>query len=141
MWGLKPRKPGGSPVINLRSETRRFPDKRCLVAATEFFLRDHTPSRTLWRFTRADGDSFYFAGIWRPPEDEWPEAFALLTTAANADVAAVHNRQLAVIPRGARLALLEGGVPQQELLRPLPPGTFRREPASRRLAPAAAFPS
>lgn len=43
------------------------------------------------------GDSFYLAGIWRPASYDRPEADAVLTTAANPDVASVHERQMAVI--------------------------------------------
>jgi putative SOS response-associated peptidase YedK len=50
-----------------------------------------------------------------------------LTTAANPDVAPCHDRQMAVILRSARMAWLDHTVPEEELLQPLPLGTFRRE--------------
>ena len=126
VWGLPPQDPAGQrPLINIRSEGRRFPSHRALVPASEFFLRDHSGVR--WRFTRSDGDNFYFAAIWRPASEDWPEAYAVLTTAANPDVEPCHDRQLAVIPRSTRMAWLDHAVPEEELLRPLPAGTFRRD--------------
>ena len=77
----------------------------------------------------ADGDSFYFAGIWRPASDDWPEAYAVLTVAANPDVAPFSDRQMVVIQRAARMAWLDDSVPEEELLRPLPACTFRKQRA------------
>jgi putative SOS response-associated peptidase YedK len=98
VWGLPPQDSAGQrPLINIRSEGRRFPSHRALVPASEFFLRDRSGAR--WRFTLSDGDNFYFAAIWRPASDDWPEAYAVLRTAAGPDVEPCHDRQLAVIPR------------------------------------------
>src|SRR5947209_9739319 len=36
-WGFPPARPKGPPVINFRSEGRRFPVGRCLVPASHFF--------------------------------------------------------------------------------------------------------
>jgi putative SOS response-associated peptidase YedK len=36
-WGFPPGRPKGAPVINFRSEKRRFPKGRCLVPASHFF--------------------------------------------------------------------------------------------------------
>ena len=36
-WGFPPAKPKGAPVINFRSEGRKFPKGRCLVPASHFF--------------------------------------------------------------------------------------------------------
>jgi putative SOS response-associated peptidase YedK len=128
VWGLRPLNAEGGPIINIRSEGRTFPKHRCLIPATDFFLRDRSPTHRRWRFTLADGDSFYFAGIWRSASDDWPEAYAVLTTASNPDVAPVNDRQMAVIPRTARLEWLDGLVPEKALSRPLLAGSFRREP-------------
>src|SRR5246127_313278 len=35
-WGFPPARPKGPPVINFRSEGRRFPVGRCLVPASHF---------------------------------------------------------------------------------------------------------
>ena len=127
MWGLRPRDPATDrATINIRSEGRRFESHRCLVPASEFFFRDPS-GRGRWRFTMGDSDSFYFAGIWRPAGEGWPEAYAALTTAANPDIEQCNNRQMAVIPRGAHMDWLDHRVPEEEILKPLPAGTFRRE--------------
>lgn len=127
VWGLKPRDPSADrAVINVRSEGREFPSHRCLVPACEFFFRDRS-GHGRWRFTMADGDDFYFAGIWRSAGEDWPEAYAVLTTAANPDVAFCSDRQMAVIARGAHMDWLDHRVPKEELLRPLREGAFRRD--------------
>jgi len=125
-WGLRPIGPEHRPAINIRSEGRRFPSYRCLVPASEFFFSTGLgKQRARWRFTLADGDTFYFAGIWRPASEDWPESYAVLTTAANPDVAPYNDRQMAVIRREERMAWLDLTAPEEELLRPLPAGSFR----------------
>ena len=57
-------------------------------------------------FSLANGDWFYFAGIWRPATPDWPEAYAILTIEANADIAPLHDRQMAVLTRDQRMAWL-----------------------------------
>ncbi|WP_085032990.1 SOS response-associated peptidase family protein [Ensifer aridi] len=115
-WGLRPRDGDARAMTVVRSEGRRFPTHRCLVPASEFRHRS---------FSLANGDWFYFAGIWRPATHDWPEAYAILTIEANADLAPFHGRQMAVLTRDQRLAWLDGVVPEDEVLRPLPAGTFR----------------
>jgi putative SOS response-associated peptidase YedK len=66
-WGFPPARPKGPPVINLRSEGRRFPAGRCLVPASHFFEFTGSRSpRAKWKFTKAGEDRFCFAGLWRP---------------------------------------------------------------------------
>ena len=117
-WGLRPRD-GGPRVVNVvRSQERTFPTHRCLVPTSEFRHKSFS-------FSLANGDWFYFAGIWRPAIEAWPEAYAILTIEANADIAPIHDRQMAVLTRDQRMAWLDGLVPEEEILRPLPAGTFR----------------
>ena len=78
-------------------------------------------------FSLADGDWFYFAGIWRPASHDWPEAYAVVTIEANGDVAPYHDRQMAVLRRRQRMDWLDLSRPEHELLQPLPIGTFRIE--------------
>ena len=127
LWGLRPRRPGDSPVINLRSEGRLFTGNRCLAPASDFVLR--APDRSRWRFRLREGGHFYLAGVWSPAEEDWPAAYAVLTTAANPDVARIHHRQMAVIPAALAMEWVDGATPQDELLRPLPEGTYLAEPA------------
>ncbi len=120
-WGLQPREPRARPFTVVRSEGRTFPTHRCLVPASEF---RHRSQGKHYSFALASGDWFYFAGIWRPATREWPEAYAILTTAANDDVAPYHDRQMAVLQRDQRMAWLDLMRPEEELLRPLPAGSF-----------------
>ena len=124
-WGLRPKEHGRPPIHLVRSEGRTFPSHRCLVPATEFRL---TCRGRPYRFSLADGDWFYFAGIWRPASADWPEAYAILTVAANAEVAPYHERQMAVLRRQQRMDWLDLSRPEAALLRPLPRRTFHVEP-------------
>lgn len=121
-WGLQPREPGGRPFTVVRAEGRGFPSHRCLVPASEFC---HRSQGKRYNFGLTNGDWFYFAGIWRPASRDWPEAYAILTTAANEDVAPYHDRQMAVLRRDQRMAWLDLTSPEEELLRPLPAESFR----------------
>jgi putative SOS response-associated peptidase YedK len=102
-WGLQPRERSGRPFILLRAEGRTFPSHRCLVPASEFRFRSQGRH---YSFALADGDWFYFAGIWRPTTPDWPESYAILTTEANPDVAPYHDRQMAVLRREDRMKWL-----------------------------------
>jgi putative SOS response-associated peptidase YedK len=123
-WGLRPREPGGRPLNLVLAEGRTFPSHRCLVPASEFQLT-HRGRRL--NFALADGDWFYFAGIWRPASHDWPEAYAIVTIEANGDVALDHDRQMAVLRRRQLMDWLDLSRPEHELLRPLPIGAFRIE--------------
>lgn len=123
-WGLRPKEAGGRSANLVRAEGRKFPTHRCLVPASEFLL-GHRGRR--YRFFLADGNWFYLAGIWRPAVADWPEAYAILTVEANADVAPYNDRQLAVLQRAQRMEWLDLSRPEGELLRPLPKGTFSVE--------------
>lgn len=126
-WGLRPLDAlrGGQCVV--RAEGRTFPTHRCLVPASEF---RHRSAGKNFSFSLANGDWFYFAGIWRPASNGWPEAYAILTIEANADIAPYHDRQMAVLTRDQRMDWLDGLVPDDEILQPLPAGTFRVKPLS-----------
>jgi len=60
----------------------------------------------------------------RPATRDWPEAYTTLTIEANDDVAPFHDRQIAVLRRDQRMAWLDRTCLEEELLRPLPAGTF-----------------
>jgi putative SOS response-associated peptidase YedK len=106
----------------VRGEGRTVSSHRCLVPASEFRLRSKGQA---YSFILADGDWFYFAGIWRPAKPDWPEAYAILTVEANPDVALYHDRQMVVLRREQRLDWLDSQVAEDKLLRPLPAGSFR----------------
>ena len=130
-WGLRPKEPGNLPFMLARAEGRKFPSHRCLVPASEFIISRHGQR---YRCSLADGDWFYFAGIWRPASEGWPEAYAILTIEANADVARYHDRQMAVLRRRQRMDWLDLSCPEPELLQPLSIGAFRIERAIPRQA-------
>src|SRR4029077_644905 len=126
-WGFPPARPKGAPVINFRSEGRRFPVGRCLVPASHFFEFTGTKSpKTKWKFTRTGEDWFCFAGLWRPMAPGG-EAFTLLTTEPGPDVAPIHDRQMVILERSNWLSLLALTRPEPELLRPLPAGSLAVE--------------
>ena len=127
-WGLRPGPTSDCALTLIRAEGRSFPTHRCLVPASEFRLPGHGRA---YRFSLANGDWFYLAGIWRPATAHWPESYAILTVAANEDVAAYHDRQMAVLTRAQRLDWLDAAVAEDELLRPLPMGSFRVREDSR----------
>jgi putative SOS response-associated peptidase YedK len=121
-WGLRPGPNTDRPFTVIRAEGRTIPTHRCLVPASEFRLQSR--GRT-YSFSLADGDWFYFAAIWRPAKPDWPEGYAILTVEANEDVAAYHDRQMAVLRREQRLDWLDARVSEADVLKPLPTGSFR----------------
>lgn len=137
-WGLWPGPSSDRPFTLVRAEGRTFPTHRCLVPASEFRLRSRGRA---YRFSLADGDWFYFAGIWRPAKSDWPESYAILTVAANDDVAPYHDRQMTVLRRGQRLDWLDGLVDDNELFQRLPQGSFRIREARPTATPQATFAS
>lgn len=127
-WGFPPGRPKAGPIVNFRSEGRRFPSGRCLVPASHFYeFIGAKPPKSKWRFTKAGADWFCFAGLWRPGAAEAPDVFTLLTTAPGPDVAPIHNRQMVVLERPDWLAWLELSRPEGELLRPLRAGSLNVE--------------
>ena len=107
-WGFAPARPKAPPVINFRSEGRRFGKGRCLVPADCFFEFTGTKyPKTRWRFTETGQDWLCMAGLWRPAEGDWPESFTLLTTEPGPDVKPYHDRQVVVLPRERWAAWLD----------------------------------
>lgn len=68
----------------------------------------------------ADGDWFYLVGIWRHAERKWPECYAILSVAANPEVARYQDRQGAVLLRRQRMDWLDATVPETDILEPPP---------------------
>ena len=74
-WGFPPARPKGAPVINFRSEGRRFPKGRCLIPASHFFeFTGKKSPKSKWKFTKIGGDRLCFAGLWRPSPAAYIEA-------------------------------------------------------------------
>ena len=125
-WGFPPARPKGAPVINFRSEGRRFPKGRCLIPASHFFeFTGKKSPKSKWKFTKIGEDWLCFAGLWRPTDAG--EAFTLLTTEPGPDVAPIHDRQMVIVDRADWVAWLDLTRSEAELLRPLPPGSLAVE--------------
>ncbi|AVA24920.1 hypothetical protein NXC24_PC00475 (plasmid) [Rhizobium sp. NXC24] len=73
-------------------------------------------------FSLAHGDWFFRGNL---SAGDWPEAYAILTIEASADIAPFHDWQMGVLTRDQRMAWLDGLLPEEKILRPLPAGTFR----------------
>ena len=126
--GFAPSRPKAPPVINFRSEGRRFPNGRCLVPASHFFeFTGAKAPKSKWRFTKVGEQWFCFAGLWRPAGADAPEAFTVLTTEPGPDVAPIHNRQVVVLDSANWAAWLDLTLPEEELLRALPAGSLEVE--------------
>jgi putative SOS response-associated peptidase YedK len=116
-WGLIPPWAKDAKIaykmINARAETvdekgsyKRLiatADRRALLLADGFYewLRpeDRKQPRVPFRFTLADGQPFAFAGLWTPGrlDGEPIESATILTTGANALVAAIHDRMPVIL--------------------------------------------
>jgi len=131
-WGFRPSRPKAQPVINFRSDGRRFGRGRCLIPASHFFEFTGTKyPKTKWRFTQAGQDWFCIAGLWRPAEGDWPESFTMLTTEPGPDIKPYHDRQIAVLDRAEWAAWLDPSTDEAELLEPKPAGFLEVEMAAR----------
>jgi putative SOS response-associated peptidase YedK len=125
-WGFPPSRPKAPPVINFRSEGRKFANGRCLVPASHFFeFTGARAPKSKWKVTRIGAPWFCFAGLWRATEVG--EAFTLLTTEPGPDIAPYHDRQVVVLDRADWLPWLEPTRPERELLHPLPAGSLAVE--------------
>jgi putative SOS response-associated peptidase YedK len=120
--------------INARAETvdrnglfkQAFAERRCLIPADGFYEWTGAAGkrRPIW-FHAQPGELLLFAGFY----DE--RGFCILTTAANADVAPVHDRMPAIIPKDRADEYLTGPDPKS-LLVPAPKGWLVITPVSSR---------
>lgn len=119
-WGFAQQ--GRPPVINFRSEGRRFPNGRCLIPADGFYeFTGKKAPKSKWLFTPADGSElFCIAGLVR--EDR----FTMLTMDPGPDIAPYHDRQIVILPRDKWAAWL-GPAEAQPALEPLPAGSLQVE--------------
>jgi putative SOS response-associated peptidase YedK len=149
-WGLVPsftkdlkaaRKP-----INARAETvgtsgmfrAALGKRRCLVPASAFYEWKATPDgKEPHAIARADGEMLAFAGLWegwKAPEGDVLRTFAIITTEANAQMSALHNRMPVILEQAdwpAWLGEVEGD--PLSLLRPAPEGILRIWPVNKRV--------
>jgi putative SOS response-associated peptidase YedK len=129
---------GRPPLINARAETaarlptfrRAFQEGRCLVP-TDGFYEWTGPAggrRPIW-FWPSAGGLLLLAGLCREQGGEL--SFVILTTAASAEVAPVHDRMPAVLSVASAAAWLERA--DTSLLAPAPAGWLRSRAVSPRV--------
>ncbi|MXQ09604.1 SOS response-associated peptidase [Alphaproteobacteria bacterium GH1-50] len=112
-WGFLPhwyKTPTDGPLlINARAETiaekpafrAACRERRCLIPATGFYewTKDAGGNRLPWYIHPSEGDVLAFAGVWQVWE-KGDEAFvtcAIVTTAANRAMSAIHHRMPVVL--------------------------------------------
>ena len=67
------------------------------------------------------------AGLWREGQGGKADAFTMLTTEPGPDMVPYHNRQLVVLRPKDWSAWIYLTKPEQEILKPLPPGSLQVE--------------
>lgn len=124
-WSEGPR--AGHPMINARAETAHarpafrgaLARRRCLLPADGFYEWHRAAGRTVPHFIRPrDTGPFAFAGLWEAwrGDGETLESVAILTTAANALVAPVHDRMPVILEAADHAPWLDPAVPGTEAL-------------------------
>ena len=146
-WGLLPhwtkdpataRRP-----VNARAETvatsgmfrQAFAKRRCLVPADAWYEWKTEPGGKLpYAIARGDDRPLAFAGLWESfvwPSGEVSRTYAIVTTNAGAEIAAIHERMPVVLdPADWPLWLAEIDGDPASLLRALPDGALRAWPVS-----------
>ncbi len=112
------RLPDGKLVANARAETAAekplfrdlFPGGRIIIPADSFCEWDRDKVR--FTFTRSDGGPMHFAGLRRG------DSFVILTTAANASMAPVHDRMPLIVEDAEAWLFSEK---YREVLKSVPP--------------------
>lgn len=154
-WGLVPHwskdSRGAARMINARAESvseraayaplLADPRSRCLVVADGYYewlkAEDRSQPRQPMFFSLADREPFAFAGLWttwRSPEGERVASVTILTTAANAIAAPIHDRMPVILPGPeqwyAWLAPDLDAEERRSLTRPLDSSLLRVGPAN-----------
>jgi putative SOS response-associated peptidase YedK len=150
-WAKDPKI--GNRLINARAETvaatpafrAAFVKRRCIVPADGFYEWQRLSPRLRQPnyVRRVDGQPMEFAGLWSiwrdptQPEAEPVRTFSIITTAANAVLAPVHNRMPVILaPADRDLWLAPAPADTGELmglLRPAPDDVLELFPVSRRV--------
>lgn len=151
-WGLVPnwaKDPAvGHKLNNARAEgidakpsfRQALRRRRCLLPASGFYEWQATPSgKQPWYFTASEGPVLAMAGLfeaWRPDDSApWLLSCCVITTAANAMMAPIHDRMPVLLAASEWAAWLDRK--QQDpaaatsLLRPCPPQGLQAWPVSR----------
>ena len=150
-WGLVPRwakdAAGAARLMNARAESiadkpsfrEAFARRRCLVPMDGFYeWRSEGKHKQPFAVALRSGAPMAVAGLWegwQQPDGQWLRTYSVITTAANARQALVHERMPAILPRRdwpqwlgeARCA------DPQALLRPCPPEALAFWPVQARV--------
>jgi len=134
-WGLIPswsKDPAiGNRLINARAETPRekpsfrnaFRRHRCLIPTNGFYEWQHQERGKQPYFVRMRDDRlFAFAGLWdrwESPDKGVIETCTILTTAANAVLAPIHDRMPVILPPAEYARWLDPGLLDTDSLGPL----------------------
>ena len=153
-WGLVPAwsdpasAAAGGPLINARAETAAtrpaFHDayraRRCIVPASGFYeWASRGDFRQPYWIAPGDGAPWGIAGLWErwtAPDGARLESCALLTTAANARIADLHDRMPAILAPADYAAWLDPVLDTTalaELLAPLASDTLELRPVGTRV--------
>ena len=126
-FGFPPPVAKRPPVINFRSEGRRFSNGpaggRALVPVSGFYeFTGTTYPKTRWLLNGVDGEPLALAAVWRagPAGD----AFSLLTAEPGPDVAPYHTRGVLPLPVSLWADWLLDRRPAEALLSPPSAGTL-----------------
>jgi len=152
-WGLIPswsKDPAiGNRLINARAETvqekpsfrNAFRRHRCLIPTNGFYEWQRQERGKQPYFVRMrDERLFAFAGLWdrwESPDDGVIETCAILTTAANAVLAPIHDRMPVILPQAEYARWLDPALKDpgslSPLLVPFPPEEMLAIPVSPRV--------
>jgi putative SOS response-associated peptidase YedK len=141
-WGLVPpwykTATGGPLLINARAEgvatkpafAKAVRERRCLIPADGFYeWTGEKGAKTPFVIRRPDGGPFAFAGLWESWRGQ-PTA-AIVTCAANATLAPIHERMPVVLaPADYALWLGEAGHGAARLMVPAPEEALVASPAA-----------
>lgn len=143
-WGLVPFWAKdieiGNKLINARAETLTekpsfrgaLKYRRCIIPADGFYeWQKQEGGKQPLNIRRRDHAPMGFAGLW----EEWGEdrlhSFTIITTAANEDVKALHDRMPVILDSSDYAGWLEGG--DTALLKPCPAALLEAYPVSKRV--------
>jgi putative SOS response-associated peptidase YedK len=148
-WGLVPSWSKEAPqslLINARAETiaekpsfrGAFRHRRCLMPADGFYEWKATPKGPKQPFfiRRRDGKPFAFAAIWEnwmTKDGSEIDTCAVVTTEANATMAAIHHRMPVILDENDFALWLDPRTPEKELIalmRPAPDDLLEAIPVS-----------
>jgi putative SOS response-associated peptidase YedK len=134
-WGLVPswakELKFGARCINARAESvastpafrGAYAQRHCLVPVNAFFeWSGPKGARAKWRIRVKDTPLFALAGLWEwwrdPASQQGIETYTIITTAANAAVAPLHDRMPVIVPEANYAQWLDADAASDPLLAP-----------------------